>query len=215
MTLVKWGLAAAVLSVAVGTAFYNHFNAFLPWREVAEAERLAELAGVRAGHRVADIGAGSGRFAVEMARKVGREGRVYATELSAKQREAIARRSAGEGFTNVSVVQASSTETNLPTECCDVVFMRNVYHHVAEPNGLARSIRSALRRDARVIVIDFEPGALWLHGERPEEASDRRSGHGVSRADTIAEFRSAGFRLEMDVPQWSGPMWLLAFRVDQ
>jgi hypothetical protein len=60
-----------------------------------------------------------------------------------------------------------------------------------------------------VAVIDFAPGALWFHGGAPD--GTRRPGHGVSRADAIAEFTAAGFVVREEVPDWSGPLWLVVF----
>jgi hypothetical protein len=53
---------------------------------------------------------------------------------------------------------------------------------------------------------------LWFHGGRPADASERRPGHGVARADAIAELTAAGFRVEQEVAEWSGPMWLVQLR---
>ncbi|MCA1562086.1 MAG: class I SAM-dependent methyltransferase [Acidobacteria bacterium] len=117
------------------------------------------------------------------------------------------------GVSNVTIVEGAPRETNLPDACCDVVFLRNVYHHVQEPEAFAASIRRAVRPGGRVVVIDFEPGALWLHGGRPSDTAARRPGHGVARADARAEFERAGFRVEQEIPRWGGPMWLLSFRL--
>jgi SAM-dependent methyltransferase len=213
MTVLKVVTGVAALGLAGATAvLYAGFGAFLPWREAAEAERLAALAGVRAGQTVAEIGAGGGRFTVAMATRVGEAGRVYSTELDEARRADIRTRADAAGLRNVTVVEGAPHRTNLPDGCCDVVFMRNVYHHVQDPEAFAASVRRAVRPNGRVVVMDFDPGSLWFHGGRPDGASDRRPGHGVSRAAAIAEFRAAGFRLEHEAPRWSQPMWLVMFR---
>jgi len=204
---------AIVAAIAGGAIVYTNFGAFLPWREATEADRLAAMAGVQAGQIIAEIGAGTGRFTVAMARHVGESGRVYSTELSAKNRDAIRARADASAVRNVTIVEGAPRETNLPDACCDVVFLRNVYHHVHEPDAFAASIRKAVRPGGRVVVIDFEPGALWLHGARPSDTAERRPGHGVARAEALAEFQRAGFRVDQEVPRWGGPMWLLLFRV--
>jgi predicted methyltransferase len=188
---------------------YAHFGAFLPWRENAEARRLTEMTGVRAGSAVAEIGAGTGRFTVAVARAVGPAGTVYSTELTAANRQAIRGRADAANLSNVVVVDGDRLQTNLPEECCDLVFLRNVYHHVTDPDSFANNLKSAIRPGGRLAVIDFEPGALWLHGGRPGDSSTRRPGHGVSRADAVAELTKAGFRVEREIPDWSGPMWLV------
>ena len=213
MTVMKIVGLTAIAGVAVGSmVLYAAFGAFLPWNERAEADRLAQLIGIRDGQTIAEIGAGSGRFAAVMAAKVGPAGRVYATELSGRSRDAIRARASGAGLQNVTVLAGAAGATNLPPACCDVVFLRNVYHHVREPDAFARSLGASVRPGGRLAVLDFEPGDLWFHGGRPGDTSERRPGHGVSRADVIAELTAAGLVLEQEIPRWSGPMWLLLFR---
>lgn len=48
MTGLRWaGVVVAIGLAAAAIAAYTAFGAFLPWREEAEAERLAQVAGVR------------------------------------------------------------------------------------------------------------------------------------------------------------------------
>jgi ubiquinone/menaquinone biosynthesis C-methylase UbiE len=192
------------------SAAYWAFGAFLPWREDSEALRLAAVGGVVPGRVVADVGAGTGRFSAAMARVVGSAGRVYATDLDADRLRDIQDRLARAGLRNATVLEGAPEETRLPDGCCDVVFMRNVYHHVRNPERFASSLARAVRPGGVLVIIDFEPGALWLHGGKPDEAG-RRPGHGVSRRDAITEITTAGFTVREEVARWSGPMWLVAF----
>jgi ubiquinone/menaquinone biosynthesis C-methylase UbiE len=204
--------AAGALMVGGGGFIYHAFGAFLPWQEEREAGRLAEVAGIREGATVAEIGAGGGRFAISLARAVGTHGRVFATELTSKAVAAIAAKAAAAGVRNLTEVKGERLKTHLPDACCDVVFLRNVYHHVTEPAAFARELRRAVKLGGALVVVDFEPGSLWFHGGRPDDAAARRAGHGVSRREAIAEIEAAGFRLEAQDPRWSSPMWLAVFR---
>ena len=208
MSFAKWAAVLGVIGfVGGGVVLYGAFGAFLPWREEAEAERLTKVLALGPGQRVAEIGAGGGRFTVAFARKVGASGHVYSTELSPDQRHAIGERVAAAGLTNVTVREGAPAATNLPDACCDVVVLRSVYHHLADPTAFAASIARALTPEGIVAIIDFEPGTLWFHTGAPD--GSRRSGHGVARLDAIAEFKTAGFAVREDVAQWSGPLWLV------
>jgi ubiquinone/menaquinone biosynthesis C-methylase UbiE len=204
--IVVAGLAA--LSVLA----YRTFGVFLPWRQAVEAERLADLAGITRGSTVAEIGAGSGRFTEAVARRVGPAGRVYSTEITEENRAAIRRRVESAGLGNVTIVEAGEDATNLPDGCCDLVFLRNVYHHIANPDAFAASLRRAVKPGARLAVIDFEPGWFFLQN-RPDGASERRDGHGVARAQVKAEMATAGFAFVREIADWGGPLWLLLFGV--
>lgn len=202
------GLAAGGLLVYL----YSAFGAFLPWRERQEAERLAEVLGVREGASIAEIGAGGGRFTETMARRVGPSGRVYSTEIDEESLEAIRKRMDAAGLRNVTIVEAGEAVTNLPDGCCEAVFLRNVYHHLRDPEAFAASLRRAVKPGGRLAIIDFEPASMPFHGGRPDGASERRDGHGVSRAHAAREMSAAGFTLEREVPEWAGPLWLMVFR---
>ena len=215
MTLMRvFGLGLIAAFAGAGLLLYAGFGAFLPWRERTEAARLADLAGVSDGAVVAEIGAGSGRFTEVLARRVGERGRIYSTEISDENREAIRRRVQQAGLRNVVVVEAATDATNLPDRCCDVLLLRNVYHHIRNPEVFAASVARTVRADGRLALIDFEPGALWFHAGRPDDAAERRAGHGVDRRHVEKEMASAGFTLEREIPEWNGPMWLMLFRLE-
>src|SRR6266700_3181948 len=95
-----------------------------------EVKRLAELMGWKAGTIVADIGAGDGRYTFAAVERVGAAGKVYATEIDAKKlgelRDEVAKRK----LANVVVAESKEADTNLPTACCDAIFLRRVYHHL-------------------------------------------------------------------------------------
>jgi SAM-dependent methyltransferase len=212
-SIVKVAAIAAGLG-AIGTAgfIYHPFGAFLPWREEQEAARIADVAGIGPGGVIAEIGAGSGRFSRAFARRVGPQGKVYSTELSADAVAALAASAEREGLRNVIEVKGERLDTRLPDRCCDVIVLRNVYHHVSEPAAFAQALGRAIRDRGRLVIVDFDAGALWFHGGAPEDAPSRRPGHGVDRQEVIRELAAAGFTLERDVPDWSGPMWMAVVR---
>jgi SAM-dependent methyltransferase len=200
------GLAALVVTlvvVAVATPLGRDLLVHLvPMRWSDEPERLAAALGIREGSRVADIGAGSGALAVELATLVGPAGRAYATEMTEEQRTAIAGRASSAGLRNVTVLAAQEQGTNLPDGCCDAIAMRLVLHHVADHARFAADIKRSLVPGGRVGIIDFPPGAL------PHIADD----HGVDPEGVIRTFTAAGFELHSRNADWGGRTYLLVFR---
>ena len=190
-------VCAVVLASAAGASLAD---------DASEAERLAALLGARVGSRIAEIGAGEGELAVEIARRVGASGRVYATELGEEDRAVIRERAREEGVANLEVIEARIAATGLPTACCDAVFMRNVYHHLSEPSAIAKDIQRALVPGGLLVVIDFPP-TWYLAPWSPEGVGEERTEHGITAEAALRELEGAGFRRVEIVASWSD-RWL-------
>jgi precorrin-6B methylase 2 len=158
-----------------------------------EVDFLVEALGTRAGSIVGEIGAGAGWMSVEIARRVGPSGRVYATELDASRLDEIRTAASDAGLSNVIVIQAAAQSTNLMPGCCDAIFMRRVYHHLDSPIPIVADIERALKPAGRLAIIEFESGALL--GAITRE--------GIDSADLIAQVTGKGFEL-ITVQEWPG-----------
>lgn len=192
--------------------------ALAPQARADEAARLAELLGLRPGMAVADIGAGEGELAFALAARVGPGGRVYATELDPDKLESL--RAQAAELSNVTIVPAEVAATGLPTDCCDAIYLRDVYHHLTDPAALDRDIARALRPGGTLAVIDFRPGSLLLRWVAVEGVDASRQGHGISPEDAERELAQAGFEkvrlVEPWLERWLGPdLWALALRERQ
>ena len=123
----------------------------------AELEKLATLLDWKPGRTVAEIGAGEGRMTGAVAQRVGPSGRVFTTELDPKRLAGLKDLVARKKLSNVTVIEAGDADTNLPADCCDSIFMRDVYHHFTHPTALNTSIYRALKPGGMLAVIDFPP----------------------------------------------------------
>ena len=178
----------AFVSLAVGLAAQQPWN-----RDFGEdMTRLVPILGLRAGQTVADVGAGGGELTVRLAKEVGPEGRVYATEMSSDRMNRIRRRAEDDGLKNVTVLEAHATRTNLPDSCCDAIVIRNVYHHFDEPSAMNKSLYASLKPGGYLAIIDFSPNR-----GRPTANSavdrDQDSSHGVDADTVVQEVTAAGF----------------------
>ena len=99
------------------------------WPTIDEAlqvvsDRLVELAGLRAGDRVLDIGTGTGEPAVTAARRVGAAGHVVAIDVAPEMLAAAAERASALGLDNVELRELDAAELELPGESFDAVLSR-------------------------------------------------------------------------------------------
>lgn len=104
---------------------------------------------------VADLGAGTGYFAVRLA-KLLPSGRVYAVDIEPDMVRHLAERAKRENLANLVAVQGTPDDPGLPAKV-DLVLLVDVYHHVDERERYFRRVGDHLRPGARIAVIDFRP----------------------------------------------------------
>lgn len=165
-----------------------------------ELERLVEILQLQPGSMVADVGAGDGDWAVDLAEYVGLEGHVWATEVGQDDVEDIEGRIPDTFAENITVVLGDQSDTGLPENCCDAILLRMVYHHFTRPAEMRASLRSALRPDGLIAIIDIIPQNAWR--DLPEVPD--RGGHGIPHGDLIREMTSEGFEVVLREDDWNG-----------
>lgn len=187
-------VALAVAVIAVGGWAGQRYRG-----RAQEQELIAEALGLEPGMVVADVGAGSGEWAVDLARRVGDGGHVYATEVNARLLNDIRDAAEDEGLENVTVILGEVDDSGLPEACCDAMLLRHVYHHFAEPEAMAASLLRSLRPGGTIAVVE-------MPGRRRGES------HSISDEDLIEGMTGAGFEVVREVEDWPGRDYCILFR---
>lgn len=120
------------------------------------AERALELAGVRHGERVLDVGCGSGYFTIPLARRVGTGGHVHALDIQPPILEACREQVAASGLGNVILALSEESRFPLPDAAVDMVFASNLMHELEDPPAFLAEVRRVLAPGGRLCVIDWE-----------------------------------------------------------
>jgi len=102
---------------------------------------------------VADIGSGTGYFAVRLAHFVPK-GRVYGVDTEPEMVKYLDERAKREGLANLVSLAGKPGDANLPHKV-DLVLMVDVYHHISQREAYFSKLRGSLKRGARLAVIDF------------------------------------------------------------
>ena len=187
-------LACAALFCATPAAFgqaprseaANPEAAREEWQKVPE---IFAALGISAGARVADVGAGSGFFAVRLARAVGAGGRVFAVDVNPTAVRDLKERVAREALANVDVIAGDPADPHLPGSL-DAVLIVNAYHEMADPQRMLDKIRQSLKLGGRLVIV--EPIA------RQREKTSRAqqwSNHEIALNYVADDLRQAGFTI--------------------
>jgi predicted methyltransferase len=123
---------------------------------IGEAEQVMELAGVKPGMSVADVGAGEGYYTVRLAPVVGAKGRVLAEDIMPQVRDALSERVQREQLDNVAVKLGTPDDPMLPAQSFDRIFLVHMYHEVQSPYAFLWHLREGLKLDGLVILVDSD-----------------------------------------------------------
>lgn len=126
-------------------------------REVAlHRDAIVDAIRLRNGMVVADIGAGTGLFTTELAKRVGDQGRVLAVDIVPSFLRRIEERVRAEGLSNVRVIKGEEGASGLREGAVDLAFLCNTYHHLEFPESYLQSLFDALRPGGTLVMVDFE-----------------------------------------------------------
>jgi SAM-dependent methyltransferase len=163
-----------------------------------EAEEVMQLAGVKPGMSVADVGAGEGYYTVRLAKVVGPKGRVLAEDIVPDVRDALSDRVQRDRLDNVAVKLGTADDPMLPASSFDRVFLVHMYHEVASPYAFLWHMREGVRPDGLVIVVD---------SDRPVRQ------HGMPPAQLKCEFAALGMQPVKFTVVTGGDVYLMAFKI--
>jgi ubiquinone/menaquinone biosynthesis C-methylase UbiE len=155
-------------------------------RDEEEQPRLAiDALNIPKGATVADIGAGSGYITALLARRVGPSGKVYANDIQVRMLDLLRQYIAQQKLTNVEAVLGAVDDPKLPAKSIDLALMVDVYHEFSEPQKMLRGIRTALKADGRMALVEYR-------GEDP--SIPIRPEHKMTVVQVRAEIEPEGFR---------------------
>jgi ubiquinone/menaquinone biosynthesis C-methylase UbiE len=165
---------------------------------LGEAEEVMQLAGVKSGMWVADVGAGQGYYTVRLARVVGPNGRVLAEDIIPDVTQQLTDRVQHDRLDNVAVKLGTPDDPMLPSGSIDRVFLVHMYHEVESPYAFLWHMRQAVKPGGLVIVVD---------ANRPVRQ------HGMPPAQLRCEFASLGMSPVKFTMLTGGEAYFMAFRL--
>jgi len=150
-------------------------------------DQIIEAIGLKLGQSIADIGAGGGYFTLRFAEIVGERGKVYAVDTNPRFLQFIKSKAGENGLNNI-VTILTEDKLDLPEKSLDLIFMRNVTHHISNRVEYFKSLKRFLKPDGRIAIIEYKKGKIFTFRGL--------FGHYVPKETLIQEMEEAGYKLE-------------------
>ncbi len=109
---------------------------------------------IREGMTVLDLGCGPGFFTVDMARMVGKSGKVIATDLQEEMLQKLRDKIKGTEFEErITLIRNEENEIGVSEEV-DFVLLFYVVHEVLDKEALFRDLNTLLKQDGRILIVE-------------------------------------------------------------
>lgn len=168
-----------------------------------DCRMLLDALEVQPGQTICDMGCGNGFYTLELARRVGPEGVVYAVDIQPEMLKMLAEYAAAEDLRNIRPILGTAIDPRLPTGEIDVVLCVDVYHEFSHPQSMLARIRESLAPEGKLVLAEFR-------GEDP--AVPIKPEHKMTKDQIRTELAPAGFEIvdEFDRLPWQHLVFLAA-----
>jgi ubiquinone/menaquinone biosynthesis C-methylase UbiE len=133
-------------------------------------KNIVKEAGIQEGFHVLDYGCGPGGYILSVAQLVGKSGKIYALDINPLAVAMVKKMAAKNRLMNVETILANC-KTGLPNDSVNVVLLYDVFHDLADPNGILRELHRVLRQDG---ILSFND-----HHMRDDEITSKLTDNGL------------------------------------
>jgi len=145
------------------------------------ADEVINSLNLKSNEKIADIGSGGGYFSYEFAK---RTKKIYALDINEKFLDFVKKQAKKQNFKNVQTIKIKDEITT--PEKVDLIFIRNVYHHIKNRIEYFKNLKHFLKGSGRLAIIE------WKAGETIK-------GHSTEKQTIINELKKVGYDLIKDI----------------
>jgi len=160
-------------------------------RRWQDADKVISQLEIKKDCYVCDLGCGPGYFTLAFAKRIGKNGRIFAVDSDPRMLDLLRKELLKIGKRNVELICSDVTFTGLPGGIIDIAFFANVLHDLPEKREFLKEVRRICKREAKVVDVDWDRNKNSEHGP----PSHMR----VSEDEALQLFENEGFRLERKI----------------
>ncbi|MBI2355901.1 MAG: methyltransferase domain-containing protein [Candidatus Doudnabacteria bacterium] len=149
---------------------------FQPGVRFLDPEKVLFNAGLAPGQLVADLGAGSGFFAIAASKMAGQTGRVFVVDIMEQALNHVSSEARLKGLRNIQTIRGNLEEKNackdIPEGGVDLVILANVLHQIKNKGQLFKEAYRLLKSGGKVLVIDWNQNPSPIGPSASERISE-------------------------------------------
>ena len=154
--------------------------------------RVLDEIGVASGNTIADVGCGIGYFSVRLAKKVGKSGIVYASDIDRGALAFLKEKTEVQNIQNLKIIQGREDDPLLPSSVIDMVLIVNTIHLIDRPSEYLSNLKSCLKPDGCIVIVQWDAGKM--DPEAPDWSAEDREKY--TQQTTLRIIYDAGYEVE-------------------
>lgn len=127
---------------------YKQYDLFMKIFNLYKSEEIISFLGLKGNETIADFGGGTGHLANKLSEHCEK---IYVVDESEKMLSKINKNN------KVIPKKGNIIRTTFKDNSFDYVLLTDVLHHVKNQNRLIREIRRVLKKDGKLLIMDFNP----------------------------------------------------------
>ncbi|MEK7576724.1 MAG: class I SAM-dependent methyltransferase [Patescibacteria group bacterium] len=120
---------------------------------------------------IADFGAGVGYFSIPIAKKIAKEGIVYAFDIQEAPLEILRKKATSSHLYNIQTMRADLERpggSNLAQESIDRVIIANILFQATQKQQVLQEAVRILKKGGKIIIVEWNTAAVQVFGPRGE-----------------------------------------------
>ncbi len=153
--------------------------------------KVMDAMGLKPGMVIGEIGAGTGRYCIWLADRVGDKGKVYANDIDKKSLDHLKDRCKKYNIKNITSIMGKVDDPLFPPGSLDITFIINTYHHIEDPVKVIKNAIPALKKGGRLVIVENDATRSgWKSHNTPKEKlikQAQKAGYKLVRTETFLE----------------------------
>ena len=127
---------------------------------------------------------------MKFAELVGPKGNVYAVDTNPEFLFFVKNNARENKLGNVATVLSKGESLNLPEKSIDLIYFRNVIHHIQDRENYFKNLKKFLKPSGKIAIIEYKKPGFF--------SSRKIFGHYLPKETIVLELEKAGYLLEKE-----------------